>query len=158
MQNNSVPPRTTRDGTITRLFFMTCSSPGSMRIQSTSRVQEETGLYPWASDTCRWATKQKQVCTLTSSFQIRSRVGRSDGERRRRQDFTLVGGLLSTNRKTALGFSANPFCSLILLRTLQCTRQGRVLEEFLFRSILEHTDIQSTRPHKPHCLTANGRF
>lgn len=52
----------------------------------------------------------------------------------------------SQQTEEALGFSANLSCSLILLRTLWCTRWGRVLEEFHIR----HSIHQPTQVPLPH--------
>ena len=67
----------------------------------------------------------------------------------------------SQQTEEALGFSANLSCSLILLRTLWCTRWGRVLEEFhIWHSIHQPTQVllphswwqalgkNETKPHK----------
>ena len=64
-----------------------------------------------------------------------------------------VASILQTYRMKTLGFSGNYSCSLTLL-----TRQQRVLEEFLFRGILEQTNLQSNCPHQPQCFTVKGRI
>lgn len=125
---------------------MTCFSPRSVRIQSRSRFQGEWGLSPWASDACSWAAKQKVVCALKMSFwKPDHELGRGMG-RGGTSGISPRWASCSQQTEEALGFSANLSCSLILLRTLWCTRWGRVLEEFHIR----HSIHQPTQVPLPH--------